>query len=74
MELKSNIIYYRKLSIIEQSIISSFNKLVKSRKSNSIDNNEEFIPYYKSYLKNNSKLNSSLIIKRKNIIFHLNAI
>ena len=50
MELKSNIIYYRKLSIIEQSIISSFNKLVKSRKYNSIDNNEEFIPYYKSYL------------------------
>ena len=44
MELKSNIIYYRKLFTIEQSAISSFNKLVKSRKSNSIDNNEEFIP------------------------------
>ena len=55
----------RKLSSIEESIISSFNKSVKSRKSNSIDNNEEFIPYYKYYLKYNLKLNSSLIIRRK---------
>ena len=54
----------RKFSTIEENTISSSNKLVKSRKSNSIDNNE-FIPYYKSYLKNNLKLNTSLIIKKK---------
>ena len=55
----------KKSSTIDQRTISSSNKLIKSRKSNSINNNEEFIPYYKSYLKNNIKLNSSLIIKRK---------
>lgn len=63
-ELKLKKLTSTNLSTIDRSTISSRKKLIKHKKSKSIESKENFIPYYKGFLKNNPN-NKHIIIKRK---------